>query len=1463
MSLAPTTQAASNSLAVLLMLLVLTAISDCYSPEVLYVRPTLSTQCLQEPCHTLSQYFNPADRSLNISLSNVTKVVLLPGKHTLNATIVIQNLTTFTFTGDTTSLPSITTTITCSGNHQVIFDNVTYLEVNAVEFQLCGSYLGTVYLYSVNISEFKSVSFQHNTNVSIIALHSFLHITNGHFINNSAVFGGGITAIQSTISLTGKNYFINNSAKQEGGAVYAHQCTIYMEGLNSFMGNTATKGGGLYCISSSLKASGTVTFINNSVISEFSNFTDSMLANAGGGIAAEYSNFTSNTTSVQFNFRNNKAGTGSAMYCSVCILNFHGNFTVIENYAYNGGVFIFNTNLTSHGTISFQHNSAINFAAGIFAIKSTVAFLGTSNVINNTANDAGAMSLLYSTFLSHGRLMLRDNSANNITGGVFVIESNVQIYQESVFAQNRASQVCAITAINSSIIFNGSSNFFGHSSAGAGVLLAYSSTIAFFGNTTFTNNAGDFGACVAAVLSDIHFNGVNTFQNNSGTLTGGALWIGAGSSLSIMGINTFTYNTAIQGCAVFGLFASVHIEGVTSITNNVISGDGRGAVNIIEGNVSITGKCLFANNTAEVGTGISVRNSILTMTGDTSFTDNFARLLAAALYAKNSSVRLSGTSFFTKNSADHKGGAIYLDNSKITVAGDVSLENNSAPRGGGLFLEKNSKIVFASNLQLYATNNNANYGGVIYIADVINFEDCLEVEPNATDNSVCFYPNEVSDQNLPDPFKNYLRKCSRSSQKVTPSEECTFQFPTGDKLGIKLMFEHNSAAEAGIILFGGKLDKCIENEGNGTQSSLSIFKELIGDNITDVDDNETSYISSEPLLICPCVDGMPHCKRRVSYISVLPGEKFTLSIVAVGQGHGYSPTIIRSYFNNETAELENGEHFQITGKLCTNISYTVLSSQSSEVLILYPDGPCRDIGLARHTVHINILPCPNGFELMLSRCACEKRIRHFTNSCNANDKTIQRVGQSDFWLALMNNRSKKYAGLILHPHCPFDYCKSGIIHINLSDTNSQCAFHRSDMLCGSCNRNLSAVFGTSRCLQCSNAYLALIIPFTLVGIVLVFIILSCKITVAVGTIHGLVFYANIISINQNIFIPSGDTNILTVFIAWLNLDLGIETCFYNGMDTYAKTWLQFAFPLYIWAIVGFIVFISNYSQRVAQSLGKNPVAVLATLFLLSYAKILKALIASFAITFLEYPDGSKVAVWLYDGNIRYLHGKHVPLFVSSLLILVLVFLPYTLLLLLSQWLQSKSNKRVLSWMNKAKFRAFIDAYYAPYESKHRYWTGLLLILRCALFIAFALNFLGDSSINLLAIGAVSSLLAIIPWFKGRVYSSWYLNALEISFLLNLCILSAATYHVRLVGGSQAAVTYTSVSTAFVTFIGIFIYHGYTQLKETSIWKWCIKENPYQRVPTEEVDESESEELHESATSSVTIVELREPLLDDM
>jgi len=88
-------------------------------------------------------------------------------------------------------------------------------------------------------------------------------------------------------------------------------------------------------------------------------------------------------------------------------------------------------------------------------------------------------------------------------------------------------------------------------------------------------------------------------------------------------------------------------------------------------------------------------------------------------------------------------------------------------------------------------------------------------------------------------------------------------------------------------------------------------------------------------------------------------------------------------------------------------------------------------------------------------------------------------------------------------------------------------------------------------------------------------------------------------------------------------------------------WLQFVFPVYIWMITAVIIVVAHYSSTGARFFSSNSVKVLATLFLLSYTKLL--CITAFSFTFLDYPDEVTTAVWLYDGNFQYFSPAHAPL----------------------------------------------------------------------------------------------------------------------------------------------------------------------------------------------------------------------------
>ena len=236
-----------------------------------------------------------------------------------------------------------------------------------------------------------------------------------------------------------------------------------------------------------------------------------------------------------------------------------------------------------------------------------------------------------------------------------------------------------------------------------------------------------------------------------------------------------------------------------------------------------------------------------------------------------------------------------------------------------------------------------------------------------------------------------------------------------------------------------------------------------------------------------------------------------------------------------------------------------------------------------------------------------------------------------------------------------------------------------------------------------------------------------------------------------------------------------------------------------------MIVLSHYIALAGRIFGSNSVPILATLFLFSYSKLLRTIITSLSFTFLEYPNGSRNALWTNDGNIQYFSPKHAPLFIVAMAVLILLWVPYTTLLLFVQCLQRQTNHKFLRWVTKLK--PFFDAYFGPFKDRHRYWVGAMLLVRVLLLLTFAANPTSAPRINLLVIAITSLVLLMYSATIGNVYKRSYLTLLENSFVLNLGTLAVGTFFINQGGGNQAALVYTSVGVAFSQFVCITAVYG--------------------------------------------------------
>ncbi|XP_064388884.1 uncharacterized protein LOC135336937 [Halichondria panicea] len=769
--------------------------------------------------------------------------------------------------------------------------------------------------------------------------------------------------------------------------------------------------------------------------------------------------------------------------------------------------------------------------------------------------------------------------------------------------------------------------------------------------------------------------------------------------------------------------------------------------------------------------------------------------------------------------------------------------------------------------------NSAEFGGAAYTSfTLLSFDNCTFIGNEAILGAAVYSEYSIDQQ-----ISNctFIHNTCRTNTATTDEE----RYETGtihiqsriflkdveitgndcrDKITISM--KHNTATKGGDAIYGGQLENC-----------------KLWDIVDIMERNTSSAVSSPPNKVCICSDDFPqkHTCSHFMQLDTYPGQRFHTPLVCVGQYNYSSPCKVQAHLEMTSfANIAEETILQNIAKECKQLYYSIETQQTNytETLSLtivrevhsYYEWIFQNI---QTVIEIRIKACPPGFitNFNARKCTCTDYLASNGITCNINDERLHKT--SSMWVG-------NYLGdVVVHQVCPFDYCKSNFTKVDPFNQQEQCDFNRSGVLCGACRPGLSLALGTPQCKECSNINLFLLILFALAGVVLVVLLLKCNLTVSTGTINGIIFYANIVRSTQTAFFPSSTDNkfvsILSVFIAWLNLDLGIETCFVNGLNTYYRTWLQFIFPLYIWTIVGLLILISRYSIKVSKWTGSNTVSVLATLFLLSYAKLLRTTFDTFSSTTLIDVNGTPTTLWLLDGRYTFLEWPHSLLFAAGLFILLAHILPFTILLLMAPILQRYTHYKLLRWVNKLK--PLLDAYQGPYGIKSRYWTGLLLLARLVILTAVSLNISGKQAINLLVINIVLSILMIILMAFGiaiKLYTSKLSNFLELFFLANLLLLTATSLFLQSnqtdkISGQSITIC-CMVGSAFAMCL-ILAYHCYVMCQRIEAIKRLTSrvvsslKGPQNRALTN--DDIICGPPH-STPPTVTEVDLRELLLED-
>ena len=1032
------------------------------------------------------------------------------------------------------------------------------------------------------------------------------------------------------------------------------------------------------------------------------------------------------------------------------------------------------------------------------------------------------ISLLGVTLLGSvdAAFFIGDTTGNITIDNVVVANSNparraLRICGSSVAFNNYHNNITSYLSLTNSIFIN-NTNFVQEMPllAAGGLTLDIKSpnvTVKIF-NLTMSNNTGYHGGNLAVYMSPNALHSSIEIANS--TFEGGRAAKGAGVYMSVEAMklkigeckdNCFQhkllhiYNTRFTNNIAEHYGGGIFIEQIESLTN---------FNHTIIMNQLIFEQVTFAKNslhlTKKNSGGIALHSLIVTVTGyiyhgnpqfqvilnNCSIHHNYIKLgdidsistIGVVFTKSNHFFKITNTAICC-----NKATGILGMSSNLVLSKNVTISNNNGSLGGGMLLCQNAVMYLEVHTNVTIAHNRAiSLGGGISVETYY-----LESEP------ICFF------------------QLGRESAKNISLIETT-----------SVTIYNNSAGFAGNNIFGGSINVCYVHQFVGKSHNKSFkLNILIFNKVFNIPNNTVDFssISSPPHKLCLCQNKKPDCKIKSFFLpNKFPGETFVIEAVLVGQFDGTVPGTVQANLLSKHSSLKQGERVQkLSWTICNQLTYTIYTSSYHEVLqirVLEIGGVNGFEDSVENTTKINIQfkNCPLGFTLtnadnFLWYCDCnwlliQKKYAQ-QMSCNITTQTVERV--PPVWIGNVEteNGSKIVA---VHKYCPFDYCLNTYVKLVSSNgslsQDRQCAFNRTGVLCGSCSNGLSVAFGSSECQICSNYWIALLIPVALTGVAFLIILILFDITIADGTLSGIIFYCNIIGSNITTFFPAESekdipflTTFIKHFILFINLNLGVSFCLFDGMNAYTKAWLGFVFPLYLWLITGVYIFLGG--GRCSWIVRRNAVKVLATFVLLSYTRLLSAVAESLQVSVLQLETGGFELRWLIDGNIKYFEGKHIPLVIFAM-ILGLLLLPFALCLYFIQWLQKASDWKGFSWINHLK--PFFDVYTGPFTASGRFWTGLLLISRVALLVTTAVNVTGSPNTILGAILLVVVILCLVTTLlPNGLYQQKCLNLLEYSSLVNLGALS----FLFLISKYSLHISHIFVSIEIFIFIGVIVYHS--------------------------------------------------------
>jgi hypothetical protein len=751
-------------------------------------------------------------------------------------------------------------------------------------------------------------------------------------------------------------------------------------------------------------------------------------------------------------------------------------------------------------------------------------------------------------------------------------------------------------------------------------------------------------------------------------------------------------------------------------------------------------------------------------------------------------VTFRGKMNFTLNSAT----PVHLHSSLLSISDNTYFVQNSASNGGGIAITSGSNLILNSNCSINFIDNVAfSQGGAIFFYPAVSYFGVSDFD--------CFLF-----------FEDFDISCDITNTCANITS-----------LNITISFSNNEAS-SGSIVYGATLKSCpwVRNTFTNEKIPMSttVYRALQELSVMIIHDEIDDNTFTTPI-------------NRIDTdipddVVLMPGQLLNITVTSYDHFNKPSSSVVSSHIDDDKIRGQQRSYLGSGG----SSGFDFIHGQVNDTILLYiksTEEPTEEtmLNVSIYPLQTNIeskLPysiklrdCYPGFEFdnesssTYKSCICSRTLSS-TIECDPADGSFKIPNL--FWIGTVDNQTQH---VIVAP-CIYDYCYPGIKTVNDGLFEMQCRHNRTGLLCGQCRGNLSLQLGSDACVDyCENYYLLLLIYFILAGFIVYLLIGFFGITVSHGYFNIIVFYCNVIVPFQPYILDISSNYFVMFGLSVVNLDVGFPICFFKGMNALDKAYLSFIFPIYLYSLLGFFTLIARCEKlkRKMKWLNENAAAVFGSVMMLSYTSLLHACWTGLSVINLNDNRIHDPWRWNPDPSVSYWRSDHIPLFIMSVIILLVFIIPVSIFLLFPAL--------TLRTRFGIKFIPIYDAMWAPFRDKLQFWIGMRLILRAfplifALFTPFPLNvcLLGGFTIIYLFVHA-----SVQP-YKGKAQ-----NILEAFLLMNILLLVIGSLYNEYDSRTddefdQLAYSTVVIVMAYFAFLLVTGYHLY--------WKFEIFQRFYKR-----------------------------------